>query len=371
MAARAQMGISPVDQQVCPGDTLYLGIGENFDQWYAQLKSQSPCSKNTCTLSCRTRNTGAQVCGPVSRKWNSIGCHPNNNTAIFPSVAYGFAAHIDLLRQYCGSKGRCTIASAIQMWAPASDGNNPTSYAATVSRWAGVPANQVFNPNDIELMGRIALAMSCVEAGSLPYSVDDLKQGLAMAGGGARVPVPTNVGQLLQDSLTGSYAANTGFTSNAQPGNFQVFPPPTAIGTGTYIAPPPNGLNPYQQSALTQPVNTAQAAAAYPSTTNGQQTNSTTGQGTQTGQSGGPASDIKVWPHTLLHGQAVLVYWTSVNMAANTCQVTFQNQQFAQASEGSKLFATMSLNPGTLTFTLRCTDQNGQQHSVSDSATLQ
>jgi len=367
MTARAQMGIYPVDQQVCPGDTLYLGIGENFDQWYAQLKSQSPCSRNTCTLSCRTRNTGAQVCGPTSRKWNSIGCHPVNNTAIFPSVSYGFAAHIDLLRQYCGTKGRCTIASAIQMWAPASDGNNPTSYAATVSRWAGVPANQVFNPNDIDLMGRIALAMSCVEAGSLPYSVDDLKQGLAMAGGGAKVPVPQNVGQLLQDSLTGNYAPNTGFVPNPQPLGLQTFPPPTSMTPYTYTSPPANAINPTQNSPLIPPLQTTPTSNPVTNTSPGPYSANSSAPI----PGAGAALNLEVWPHTLVRGQTLLVYWTSVNMQQNSCQVLFQNQQLAQSNEGVKPFKTTSFDPGTLSFTLNCTDANGQLHTSRDSATLQ
>lgn len=203
----------PPATQVCPADREILGIGQNFDQWYAKLRSNSPCNKNTCTLSCRTRNTGAQVCGSVATKWNSIGCHSNNNTAIFPSVAYGFAAHIELLRNYCGKQGRCTITSVVNKWAATTDERH-AAYANFVSRNAGIPTNQVFNPNDVELIGRLALAMACFEAGSMPYNVDELKQGLAMASGGAKVPVPSNVGQLLEESQKGGYAVNPIYTPN-------------------------------------------------------------------------------------------------------------------------------------------------------------
>jgi hypothetical protein len=201
----------PQAAQVCPADRAILGIGQDFNQWYAQLRSNSPCNKNTCTLSCRTRNIGAQVCGPVATKWNSIGCHPNNKTAIFPSVAYGFAAHIELLRNYCGKQGRCTITSVVNKWAATTDERH-AAYANFVSRNAGIPTNQVFNPNDVELVGRLALAMACFEAGAMPYSVDELKQGLAMASGGAKVPVPSNLGQLLEESQKGSFAPNPVYT---------------------------------------------------------------------------------------------------------------------------------------------------------------
>lgn len=222
----------PASYQTCPSDTQTIGVGQNFDQWYAQLKQVSPCNKNSCALSCRTRNTGAQVCGPTAKRWNSIGCHPNNNTAIFPSVAYGFAAHIELLRRFCGERGRCTIASVIQQW---STGNHP-EYINFVSRYSGVPYNQVFNPNDIDLMGRIALTMSCFESGSLPYSADELKQGLSMASGGARVPVPSNVGQLLNDSLQGSYVSNPSYSPSSAPSSW-TYPASTINSSNNYVPP--------------------------------------------------------------------------------------------------------------------------------------
>lgn len=224
----------PASYQTCPSDTQTIGVGQDFDKWYAQLKTVSPCNKNSCALSCRTRNTGAQVCGPTAKRWNSIGCHPNNNTAIFPTAAYGFAAHIELLRRFCGERGRCTIASVINQW---STGNHP-EYINFVSRYSGVPYNQVFNPNDIDLMGRIALTMSCFESGSLPYDVNEMKQGLSMAGGGARVAVPSNVGQLLNESMQGSYSSNPSYSPNSQPGSWS-YPASTINGSNNYVPPPP------------------------------------------------------------------------------------------------------------------------------------
>lgn len=218
-AAMKARGI-PESFQVCPADDQLLGIGKDFDAWYARIKSEERCRSNKCTLSCRTRNTGAQRCGPTAKRWGAIGCHPHNQTAIFPTVPHGFAAHIELLRRYCGESGRCTIGAAIARWAPANVHNNSTrSYIAFVSRVAGVPANQVYDPNDIDLMARLATAMSCYEAGSLPYSAADLKAGLIMAAGGKRVPTPSNVGELLQESLLGGYATNPSDSPNSSPGS--------------------------------------------------------------------------------------------------------------------------------------------------------
>lgn len=249
-------GLPGDSYQICPKDIEATQIGQNFDQWYARIKAMSPCNKNTCNLACRTRNTGAQVCGTTASKWNSIGCHPNNKTAIFPTVAHGFAAHIELLRRYCGQRGRCTINSVVQQWtAVAAD---RPAYAAFVSRAAGIPANQVYNPNDIDMMARLALAKACFEGGALPFSADDLKKGLAMAAGGEKVPVPSNVGELLNESLTGSYSGGGSTFPGLTPlpgASSPVSQPSVTPSTQQLLTPPPPPPTPVSASQpLPQPI---------------------------------------------------------------------------------------------------------------------
>lgn len=259
-AARQAKGLT-VGTPVCAADEQILGIGQGFDQFYAQLKAQSPCNRSTCTLSCRTRNTGAQVCGPTSRRWNSIGCHPNNNTAIFPTAAHGFAAHIELLRRYCGERGRCTIGRVVQQWTATA--GDRSSYANFVSRNSGVPVNQVFDPNDINVMGRLALSMACFEAGSLPYNLEELKQGLSMAGGGPRVAVPDNVGALLNESLTGAYSPNQPGSPNSNPGSWQY--PPSSLGSNNNYFPPTPPSQPLPLLS-SQPLPGLQPTSLFPTT---------------------------------------------------------------------------------------------------------
>lgn len=351
---RAARGI-PQTFQVCPGDVQALGIGKNFDQWYSQLKSQSPCNRNTCTLSCRTRNTGAQVCGPTATRWNSIGCHPNNRTAIFPTVSHGFAAHIELLRRYCGERGRCTIGTVTQQWATGTNGSTQSPYAAFVSRHSGIPSNQVFDPNDIDLVARLALAMSCFEAGSLPYSLEELKQGLAMAAGGARVAVPANVGQLLNESLTASYTANPATSPNSHPGSWAY--PPSSTNQGRYVPPPPPPVQPLIQSQPQSP------AAPTP---------------------GNPLSpgipDLPIPPSSLFiaqsarvpRGGTTLLSWVSVGMKSDSCRVTQNGAQFATGNQGSKILSTVStVTAGTLTFALECTSLSGASVRKSLSVIVQ
>lgn len=347
----------PASFQVCPQDTLILGIGQDFDQWYARLKTMSPCNRSVCTLSCRTRNTGAQVCGPTATRWNAIGCHPNNNTAIFPSVAYGFAAHIELLRRFCGERGRCTIGSVTQQWATA----NQVEYANFVSRAAGIPANQVFNPNDIELMGRLALGMSCFEAGSLPYDVSELKQGLSMAAGGPRVATPANVGQLLNESLTGAYAANPANSPNSHPGSW-TYPSSSTFG-GNYI-PPSYQPGTYQPQTANLPL---------PQLNGLSQSSASVGTSTTTGITPASAAGLLiVQPAAVKRGDPIVVSWSSVGMnEQKPCTVALNDAVIVTANSGSKIIQTSDLSSGTKTFTLVCTPVSGKDFKQSATVTVQ
>lgn len=371
LKAMADRGI-PQKYEVCPADLQILGIGKTFEQWYAEIKATSPCNKNTCTLSCRTNNTGAQVCGPTATRWNSIGCHPVNKTAIFPSVPYGFAAHIELLRRYCGERGRCTILSAIQQWAPASDGNNPSSYAAFVSKAAGIPQNQVYDPNDVELMARLAMAMSCMEAGALPYSLSDLRQGMQMAAGGARVPVPSNVGQILQQSLTGSYAPQPAGAPVMTSGSWAYVP--SNISSGMYAPPipPPSSLpvlNTPATSSSGQPMSTPTTLPPATQTN----TTQTSGNTPNANVAFPPASLIIAQPRLVSRGDLVSVSWTSVGMSSATpCQLLAGDlSKIAGGSEGTYYFPTVSTTQSTVTFTEKCITREGSVVHKSASVTIQ
>jgi len=339
----------PVAYETCPKDTQILGIGDNFDQWYAQLKTQSPCNKNTCGLACTTRNTGAQVCGPTATRWNSIGCHPNNNTAIFPTVAYGFAAHIELLRRYCGERGRCTIITVIQQWA--GDVSAHASYANFVSKNSGIPVNQVFNPNDVDLMGRIALAMSCFESGSMPYNVSDLKQGLAMAGGGAKQPIPANVGQLLQQSLTSSYAPPPAGVPHYSPSSW-AYPAQSVVGS-TYFppTPPPAPLPIIPNSIDTSGTSVTPGNGTPGGTTN--QPPSNPGQNNH-GQTGLHSENLLTQPSSVHRGDPIIVSWTSVGLSGQCHVLIGTSQALGQGTEGTQHVSNYPTSGASVDFTLQC-----------------
>jgi hypothetical protein len=185
------------------------GLSPAFMQWCQQFMATKR-GNGQCKLACETRNPGAQVYNPIARQFGSQGFSNNNRTAIFPSVVHGIAAHVALIRDMCtrgrpdacnrggGSRPRCTLIELKQVWAPSCHGgNNPTSYANTVASWVGIQPNQVFNPNDKDMMAKIALSSARIEVGFVNYTCEQLAQGTAMAYG--QIPpgsVPADVGQL-------------------------------------------------------------------------------------------------------------------------------------------------------------------------------
>lgn len=331
----------PISFQICPADMKLLGIGRDFDQWYAQLKTQSPCNQNSCKLSCRTRNTGAQVCGKTSRKWGSIGCHPNNQTAIFPTVSHGFAAHIELLQRYCGERGRCTIGRVIEQWT-ATVGDRP-AYASFVSRNSGMPVNKVFDPNDIDLMGRIALSMSCFESGSMPYTAAELKRGLMMAGGGARVPTPPNVGQLLQESLVGSYEQNYTGSPNSHPGSWAY--PSASLGNGVYVPPtPPSSPLPILSTPPDTGTDTSTEGAGG--------TNPTASGGTDSWPS--MAATLLVQPSVVRSGSSALIAWSTASASGYSCAVFKGGSSIGTGLNRAVRIETSTADEGSVTYILEC-----------------
>lgn len=357
----------PKGFQVCPADEKILGIGQNFDTWYAQLKTQSPCNRNSCTLSCRTRNTGAQVCGPTASRWGSLGCHPNNRTAIFPTVSHGFAAHIELLRRYCSERGRCTIDRVIQQWTAVA--GDRSAYANFVSKQSGMPINKVFDPNDVDVVGRIALSMACFESGSLPYNADELKKGLSMAGGGPRVATPSNVGDLLNESLSGSFSSNPANSPNSSPGSWVY--PPLSVNNDAYTPPAgsPYNVNPYSAQGATSGSGGVSSQIGAQSSPLGVSTGANSGSGSDgdsgSGVSGLSASTIVVQPKNARAG-LVIVSWTSVNMKPASCKVLKDGEEFATGNEATKR-DTIS---ASVEYSLECTTPAGETATSKATVTI-
>lgn len=101
--------------------------------------------------------------------------------AIFDSAEAGQGAQAALLQSY-GSRGINTISAAVNRWAPKSDGNDPSAYAAYVAQKLGVTPDTQIDLTNPKNARAVAQVMAEFENG--PQSASS---GVAPAGGGARV----------------------------------------------------------------------------------------------------------------------------------------------------------------------------------------
>lgn len=141
---------------------LGIGSADSVAQTIQKIEGYFPGS-----LSYRNNNPGNL------RPAGQPGCVPSGGFCTFARYDDGYAA---LVRDLNAKANRgMTIQDAIAMYAPASDGNNPTSYAATLAASQGL---SVSDP--------LLLAMSGSAAGSAPsvpgLSDDDSDVGTAEAG---------------------------------------------------------------------------------------------------------------------------------------------------------------------------------------------
>ncbi len=101
------------------------------------------------SLTWRANNPGALRNSDFTRRMGAIGV-TLNGFAIFPNAEIGRRANVALLKT--DKYQNKTLAQAIQVYAPSSDGNNPASYAARLARAMGVNTNTYLRDmSDIQL----------------------------------------------------------------------------------------------------------------------------------------------------------------------------------------------------------------------------
>jgi hypothetical protein len=96
-----------------------------------------------------------------------------------------------------------------------------------------------------------------------------------------------------------------------------------------------------------------------------------TTSGTGSASQGAGVASILAQPAIAQRGRTIIVSWTSVNMAPNSCTVSVGGQQFDIGEHGSKPFRTVSSDPSNLRFVFRCTDTSGAVSEVSSTVSLQ
>lgn len=93
----------------------------------------------------------------------------------FVDIAHGYRAGLLNMRTQI-NRGNNTIRKLINIWAPASDNNNPERYANQVAAAAGMSVDDVINPRDPNTMQKIVAAMARVENGQ-DANLDEIAQG--------------------------------------------------------------------------------------------------------------------------------------------------------------------------------------------------
>ena len=93
----------------------------------------------------------------------------------FVDMAHGYRAGFINMRTQI-NRGNNTIRKLINIWAPASDSNNPENYAKFVSSTSGIPIDAVIDPNDAASMQKIVSAMARMENGK-DANAEDIAQG--------------------------------------------------------------------------------------------------------------------------------------------------------------------------------------------------
>ncbi|MDE3022263.1 MAG: hypothetical protein KGI54_10420 [Pseudomonadota bacterium] len=88
--------------------------------------------------------------------------------ANFATPTAGLRAMVDQLKLY-GQRGKNTLSSIVNTYAPAADGNNDPAYIADLVKRTGFGANQHLNLNDPKVMTSLVSSMIYHEQGKNPY----------------------------------------------------------------------------------------------------------------------------------------------------------------------------------------------------------
>ncbi|MGH7743527.1 MAG: hypothetical protein ACREQ5_01715 [Candidatus Dormibacteria bacterium] len=110
------------------------------------------------SVSWRDNNPGNMISGVGP--YASIGM--NQGFAVFPDYQTGYDAMVYNL-EYDPRYQSGTVGSAIATWAPASVGNDPVTYANTVSSWTGLSINTPMNSLTLPQMQSVAGAIQRYE----------------------------------------------------------------------------------------------------------------------------------------------------------------------------------------------------------------
>lgn len=132
--------------------------------WASQVAS-SPGTSGPRNL--RNNNPGNIKYGAWAQAHGAIGS--DGAFAVFPDARTGSAAQEALLRSY-GDRGLNTVGSIIGRWAPVSDKNDTSGYAAWAAQQLGVGVNDRLNMSDPRVIQNLARVIAKREGSESAYS---------------------------------------------------------------------------------------------------------------------------------------------------------------------------------------------------------
>lgn len=98
----------------------------------------------------------------------------------FSNVQYGFRAAAKTIKTYNSKYGLNTLRGIISRWAPSNE-NDTTGYISFVSKQLGISPDLIINVYDHEMLAQLIYSMSIMEAGRGWFSLDEARQGVAIA----------------------------------------------------------------------------------------------------------------------------------------------------------------------------------------------
>lgn len=156
---RTPTGIALTDNAYVPGGPLAGGSAAPAGAAPAPVTTGTP-------VSIRNNNPGALRPDGHSNWQGATGV--KDGFLVFDSPENGARAQIINLQNQQRLHGINTIDALVTRYAPASDNNDPASYAATVAKAIGVGVNDPINLMDPTVAAHVAQAMARVESGGSP-----------------------------------------------------------------------------------------------------------------------------------------------------------------------------------------------------------
>jgi len=113
-------------------------------------------------------------------KWEGLSPEQTDKSFFqFVSPEWGIRAAYRILRTY-NMKYHCkTIGQMISRWAPPNE-NDTLTYIRFVSRYCGVEPEYQVNVDNDNFMAKMIIGMCKMENGSCPYTLEQVKQGIAL-----------------------------------------------------------------------------------------------------------------------------------------------------------------------------------------------